>query len=195
MLWAGFAWPSSALQNGFQAWLLRRFVNRVLVIAQGMDTSQVFLPNLSILDQTRLMIRLMIPFNDPPFNDPAKKDQMTPRLTKLLEMLVGKWEPAIATALGKFGLGIVIPTAILVYAISCALSRESKVITRGGLAEITGLPAVAIAVAYATIGVIIYVHVCWDDHPYFAGLRHLALQFLLLIIIIALAATFGLALI
>ncbi|MCG8450987.1 MAG: hypothetical protein MI725_15575, partial [Pirellulales bacterium] len=51
--------PSLALQNGFQARLLCRFVNRVLIIAQGMDASQVFLLNLPILDQSRFIARFI----------------------------------------------------------------------------------------------------------------------------------------
>ena len=117
------------------------------------------------------------------------------RLTKWLEWLVGRWEPPLFTAFAKFGLGIVIPAIVLVYGISCGLGRHATVIARGGLTEITGLPAVAVGIAYATIGLFIYVHVCWDDHPYFAGLRDVARQMLLGVIIVALVATFGLALI
>ena len=120
---------------------------------------------------------------------------MSSRLTQSLELLVGRWEPPLITVLARFVLGIVLPAMVLFYGISCGLSRHATVITRGGLAEIAGLPAVAVGVAYAAIGMILYVHVCWDGHPYFAGLRDAARQLLLLVMIVALAATFGLALI
>ena len=120
---------------------------------------------------------------------------MSARLTKSLELLVGRWQPSIATAVARFALGIMLPAVILFYGISCGLSRHATVITRGGLAEIIGLPAVAVGIAYAAIGMILYVHICWDAHPYFAGLRDVARQFLLLVMIVALAATLGLALI
>ncbi len=120
---------------------------------------------------------------------------MSSRLTKSLELLVGRWEPPIVTALAKIGLGIVLPAVVLFYGISCGLSRHATVITRGGLSEIIGLPAVAVGIVYATIGMILYVHICWEGHPYFAGLRDAARQLLLLVMIVALAATFGLALI
>ena len=74
-------------------------------------------------------------------------------------------------------------------------SRYAKIVARGGLAEITGLHAVAVGIAYATTGVFIYVHISWDDHPYLTGFRDIARQLLLVMIIISLAATFGLALI
>jgi len=117
------------------------------------------------------------------------------RLTKSLDLLVGQWQPSIATAMARFCLGIVLPSIIVIYGISCGLSRHATVITRGGLAEIIGLPAVAVGIAYATIGLMIYVHICWDGHPHFAGLRDAARQMLVLVIVVALAATFGLALI
>ena len=120
---------------------------------------------------------------------------MNSRLTKLLELLVGRCEPPIVIALAKLAAGIVIPVVVLGYGISCGLSRHATIPTRGGLSEITGLPAVAVGIAYAAVGVIIYVHICWEDHPYLAGLRDVARQLLLLVILVALAATFGLALI
>ena len=120
---------------------------------------------------------------------------MSSRLTKSLELLVGRWEPPLATALAKLGLGVVLPAVFFIYGISCGLSRHATVVTRGGLAEIAGLPAVAVGIAYAAIGLILYVHICWDGHPYFSGLRDAARQLLLLVIVVALAATFGLALI
>lgn len=120
---------------------------------------------------------------------------MSSRLTKSLELLVGRWEPPIVTALARFVLGIVLPAVVFYYGISCGLSRHAMVITRGGLSEIIGLPAVAVGIAYAAIGIIIYVHICWDGHPYFSGLRDAARQLLLMVMIAALAATFGLTLI
>lgn len=75
------------------------------------------------------------------------------------------------------------------------MSQYAIVPDRGRLARVNGLPAIAVGIAYATIGVILYVRICWDDHPYFAGLRDVASQILLLVVILALAASFGLALI
>ena len=125
---------------------------------------------------------------------PLKTEPVNSRLIKFMQLLVGRWEPPIVVAFAKLGLGIVIPGVVLLYGISCVLSRDAKVIARGGFSEINGLPAVAVGIAYATIGMIIYVHICWDNHPYFAGFRDAARQLLLVVIIIALGATFGLAL-
>jgi hypothetical protein len=112
----------------------------------------------------------------------------------VLELIVGRWRPSIATAVAKLGLGILCPSVVLVYALRCLFARQAHIITRGGLSQVFGLPAVAVSVAYACVAMIIYVHVCWEDHPYLGGVRDIARQCLLLAIIIALAATFGLAL-
>ncbi len=119
---------------------------------------------------------------------------MKMKLVKFMELLVGRWEPPIAIAFAKLGLGIFIPIVILIYSLSCVLTRHAPVIARGGISEVSGLPAIAVGIAYATIGLIIYVHICWEDHPHLSGLRDAARQLLLVVIAIALAATFGLAL-
>jgi hypothetical protein len=111
---------------------------------------------------------------------------MKSRFVKFLELLVGPWEPPIAVAFAKFALGIVVPIVILRHGLSGILTRQ---------AVVSGFPAVAIGIAYVALGLIIYVHICWDDHPYLAPFRDLARQLFLIVIIISLVATFGLALI
>ena len=72
---------------------------------------------------------------------------MNSRFVKFLELLVGRWEPPIAVAFAKFALGIVVPIVILRHGLSGILTRQAVVITRGGFAGVSGLPAVAIGIA------------------------------------------------
>ena len=111
-----------------------------------------------------------------------------------MELLVGRWEPPIVVAFAKLGLGIVIPTLVLLYGVSCVVNQHALIIARGGFSRISGLPALSAGIAYVAVAMIIYVHICWDDHPYLGGFRDVVRQLLLVVIVIALAATFGLAL-
>jgi hypothetical protein len=117
------------------------------------------------------------------------------RFVKFAELLIGRWEPPIAVAFAKFGLGIVVPVAVLIYGLSGILTRQSRVLARGGLSEVSGLPAIAVGIAYVALGLTIYIHICWEDHPYLAPFRDLGRQLLLVVLAVALVATFGLALI
>jgi hypothetical protein len=92
------------------------------------------------------------------------------------------------------GLGVLVPSLILAYAVRCMVIGRALVISRGGLATVHGYPAVAIGVAYACVALFIYVHFCWEDHAYFAGLRDVARQFLLVVMFFSMAATIGLSL-
>jgi hypothetical protein len=112
----------------------------------------------------------------------------------LLDLEIGRWRPSVATAVARLGLGVLAPIPILAYAVTCMATGRALVISRGGLAMIYGYPAMAVGVAYACVAFLIYVHVCWEDHSYFAGLRDFARQLLLMAILIAMAATFGLVL-
>jgi hypothetical protein len=112
----------------------------------------------------------------------------------LLELLVGRWQPSLAVAVGRLALGILIPVMILLYALKCIVGREALVIARGGLTHIQGLPAVAVGVAYACAALVLYVHICWEDHPHLAALRDTSRFILLLAIAVCLAATFTLVL-
>lgn len=115
---------------------------------------------------------------------------------KLLEALVGRWHGSIAVPLAKIGLGIVIPGLIVAVAVACMLRRHAYIIDRTGhLADVTGLPAIAVAIAYAAVGLFIYVHVCWEEHTQLAGIRDFARQILLGVIGVSLATTLALALI
>lgn len=116
------------------------------------------------------------------------------RHEKVLELLVGRWQPSPGVAVGRLGLGILTPVLILLYALKCMAGREALVIARGGLTHIQGLPAVAVCVAYARAALLLYVHVCWEDHPHLTGLRDFARFVLLLAIAVCLAATFTLVL-
>jgi hypothetical protein len=116
------------------------------------------------------------------------------RHERLLELLVGRWQPYLAVAFGRFALGIVFPGLILLYALSCIAAREAPIISRGGLSRVFGLPAMAVGVAYACAALVLYVHICWEDHPHLAGFRDFARSILLLAIAISLAATFALVL-
>jgi hypothetical protein len=109
-----------------------------------------------------------------------------------LELLIGRWRPSVATAVARLGLGVLCPGIVLAYALRSLFVRQIYIPSRTGLREIVGLPAVAVGVIYACVAMIIYVYVCWDDHPHLSGLRDSATRFLLLAIFIALAAAFGL---
>lgn len=113
----------------------------------------------------------------------------------LLELLVGRWQPSLGVAIARLGLGIVCPALILAYAVSCIVARQALIIARGGLTHVHGLPAVAIGLAYACVAALLYVHVCWEDHPRFAGLRDFARQALLIAIFLLLGSTIALELI
>jgi hypothetical protein len=115
-------------------------------------------------------------------------------LNSCLELVIGRWRPSLAVAAARLGLGVVLPGLILAYAVRCMVLGRALIISRGGLATVHGYPAVAIGVAYACAALFIYVHVCWEDHAYFAGLRDVARQLLLVIMFISIAATVGLAL-
>jgi hypothetical protein len=116
------------------------------------------------------------------------------RYEKLLELLVGRWQPSPAVAVGRLIVGIVVPGLILAYALRCIVIRQALIIGKGHLDHAVGLPSVAVALAYACAALLLYVHVCWEDHPHLAGLRDFARQVLLLAIILCLVATFALAL-
>ena len=120
---------------------------------------------------------------------------MIPKLLRCLELVVGRWEPPIAVAIARLVLGVAVPVGILVYGVSCILARQAPIPTRGGIAEAFGLPAVAVGIAYAALGLLVYVHVCWEEHLYLAGFRDVARQVLLVVVALSMAATFGLALI
>lgn len=117
-------------------------------------------------------------------------------VVKILEALVGRWQGPLAVAFARIGLGIVIPGAIVAYGIACVAGRRAHIIDRAGrLAEVSGLPAVAVGIAYAAVGLLVYVHVCWEEHAYLAGARDLVRSILLGVVAVCLAATLGLALI
>ena len=115
--------------------------------------------------------------------------------TRLLELLVGQWQPSAAVAAARVALGIIVPTFIVAYAIRCVLTGNATIIAKEGVREVTGLSAVAIGLAYAAAGLFLYVHVCWEYNPRLAGLRDFARQLLLVVIAASLAATFALALV
>jgi len=116
------------------------------------------------------------------------------RYERLLELLVGRWQPSLAVAVGRLIAGIVCPVLILAYALRSIAIRRALIIGKGHLDHVEGLPAIAVGLAYACVALLIYVHVCWEDHPHLAGLRDIARFVLLLAIAILLAATFTLAL-
>jgi hypothetical protein len=118
---------------------------------------------------------------------------MNSRTTKLVEIITGRRDPAAAAS--RAVLGVLVPLVVITYALSCIVMREATIIGKGALETVIGLPAVAVGVAYATAGVILYVYVCWDDHPQFAGIRDAVLQLLLIVVALAMAVTFALALI
>ncbi len=119
---------------------------------------------------------------------------MKPHFAKLLELAIGRWRPDVSTAVAKFGLGVLCPSPILLYGLSCVFSRQASIPTRGGLAPVIGLPAVAVGVVYVCVALMLYVHVCWEDHPLLAGCHDAARKLLALVIAIALAVTVALAL-
>jgi hypothetical protein len=50
-------------------------------------------------------------------------------------------------------LGILIPAMIVLYGVRSMLNRQAMIPSRGGLAQIIGLPAAAAGFAYALLGV------------------------------------------
>ncbi|MBN1853844.1 MAG: hypothetical protein JW829_14015 [Pirellulales bacterium] len=120
---------------------------------------------------------------------------MKPGYVKLLEWIVGRCEPPLIVPLAKLVAGVVIPGIILSYGLIGIFSGNAPIIARRGLTNVTGLPAISVGIAYVAVGLFLYVHFCWENHATFAGLRDVARKILLLVIAIALAATFGLALV
>ncbi len=115
-------------------------------------------------------------------------------LHRILKALVGRWQGSVVP-IAKLGLGIVIPALIFAYGTSCIIGRHAYILDRAGRpAAVSGLPASAIGLAYAAAGLLLYVHICWEEHPYLAGVRDFARAFLLTVIAVCLAATLGLAL-
>jgi len=114
---------------------------------------------------------------------------------RALELLVGRWQPSLAVAFAKLVFGIVCPVLIVAYAVSSIVARDAVIYARGGLTHVQGLPAVAVGIAYACVAGLLYVQVCWEDHPQLSGLRDFARKVLLLVIALLLAGTFALALI
>jgi hypothetical protein len=117
-------------------------------------------------------------------------------IAKILEALVGRWRPSVAVLIARLILGIAIPALIVAYGVRSVFSGHVYILDRTGRpTDVSGLPAVAVGIAYAAAGLIVYVHVCWEEHAYLAGAREFARTILLGVIGAALAATFGLALI
>ena len=116
-------------------------------------------------------------------------------LLRLLDSILGLSDTSRESRLGRLVKGVVIPSVPLIYGVSCVVSRHAMIIGRGGIASLSGLPAIGIGVAYAAVGLLIYVHSCWEDHPQLAGARDAARGVLLLVIIVALLSTFALVLI
>jgi len=126
------------------------------------------------------------------YGDLASVILVNARLEKLLEWLVGRCDPL--AAITRVVVGLAVPAVFLVYGVSSMLARRAMVIARHGFAEIVGLPAVAAGFAYAAAALLLYVHVCWDDHPHLGGLRDATRQLLAVVVIVAFAVTFALAL-
>lgn len=117
-------------------------------------------------------------------------------IARFVEAIVGRWQPSIGVAIARLILGIAIPALIFMYGLSCVFSHQAYILDRTGRpTEVSGLPALAVGIAYAAAGLLLYVHVCWEEHAYLAGVRDFARSILLLVIGTALAATLGLALI
>jgi hypothetical protein len=118
---------------------------------------------------------------------------MNATLEKLAEFIVGRRD--LPTVCARTAFGVIFPAFILGYGLKCVFTRHATIIGRGHLEEIIGIPALAAGIAYSLAGIAVYIYICWDDHPRFAGLREAVLQFLLIAIALLFAATIGLALI
>lgn len=112
----------------------------------------------------------------------------------IFDYILGLSDPSLEHRVLRFVWGLAVPLVLVGYGISCIVARQASIFTRRGLTEVVGSTAVAVGIAYAAIGLLVYVHCCWEDHPLFAGVRGPARYLLVGVAAAALASTFALTL-
>jgi hypothetical protein len=109
---------------------------------------------------------------------------------KFLDAILGITDNSTENRISKLLMGIIVPALPVLYGVSSVLSRHSKFIGRGRMADLSGLAAVAAGIGYLSLGLFIHVHYCWKDHPKLAGGADAASVFLILVVGLALLFMF-----